>query len=113
VIDRDRVLKEDCPLPATVDSLDELLLAVPKSSGLQFDPAMGFHFYGADICLSAKERGLNAVAIDALCFHNTIHVRLGPSFFESAKAFIAKWGKQLPLATPSAVIDVQGNLNVA
>ena len=53
VVDRDRVLKENEPLPASVDALDELLLAVPKSTGLQFDPAMGFHFYGADLCLAA------------------------------------------------------------
>jgi SAM-dependent methyltransferase len=113
VIDRDRVLKEEEPLPALVDSLDELLLAVPKSSGLQFDPGMGFHFYGADICLSARERALHALVIDALCFHNSIHVGLAPPFFESAKRFTAKWGKHLPLVTPSAVIDVQGNLYVA
>jgi hypothetical protein len=65
------------------------------------------------MCLLAKERGLHAVAIDALCLHNTIHVGLAPSFYESARIFTAKWGKQLPLVTPSAVIDVQGNLSVA
>jgi hypothetical protein len=96
-----------------VDSLDELLLAVPKSAGLEFDPGPGFHFYGADICLAARERALHAVAVDALCFHNTIHVGLAPSFYESARTFTAKWGKRLPLVTPSAVIDVQGNLSVA
>jgi hypothetical protein len=113
VIDRDRVLKEDEPLPACVDSLDELLLARPKSAGVEFDAAMGFHFYGADMCLVAQQKGLRAVALDALCFHNSIHVGLAPSFYESAKVFTAKWGKQLPLVTPSAVIDVQGNLSVA
>jgi SAM-dependent methyltransferase len=113
VIDRDHVLKEDEPLPACVDSLDELLLAVPKAAGLEFDPALGFHFYGADICLVAQQRGLRAVAVDALCFHNTIHVGLAPSFYESARTFTAKWGKKLPLVTPSAVIDIGGNLSVA
>ena len=78
-----------------------------------FDPALGFHFYGADICLSAQQQGLHAVAIDALCFHNSVHVGVAPAFFESAKRFTAKWGKRLPIATPSAVIDVQGNLSVA
>jgi hypothetical protein len=112
VIDRDHVLKEDEPLPACADSLDELLLAMPKSVGLEFDPAMGFHFYGADSCLLAQQRGLHAVAIDALCFHNSIHVGVTPAFYESAKRFTVKWARQLPLVTPTAIIDVQGNLSV-
>jgi hypothetical protein len=54
-------------LPASVSTLDELLLVIPSSTHLRFDPDLGFHLYGADICLTAQERGLAVVALDAAC----------------------------------------------
>jgi SAM-dependent methyltransferase len=110
VVDRDRVLQEHVPLPAVAETLDELLLAIPKDRAGSFDPALGFHFYGADYCLRS---GSPAVIIDALCFHNSGHVGVSPQFHESARLFTAKWSQRLPLVTPSAVIDVQGNVSVA
>ena len=55
-----------------VEALDEVVLILRKSSGLQFDTSLpGFHFYGADICLEARSRGMKCYAISALCIHNT------------------------------------------
>src|SRR5262249_54502863 len=51
VIDRDRPLRGAGPLPAVVDALDELLLALPKGTLLRADPRLGFHLYGADLCV--------------------------------------------------------------
>ena len=113
VIDRDRVLKEAEPLPASVESLDEIVLAIPKGVPLEFDPALGFHFYGADVCLQARTDGLHAVAVDDVCFHNSLHVGVPPQFHESGRTFARKWAKELPLVTSCAVIDSQGVLNVA
>jgi len=66
VVDRDRLLRESEPLPAAVDTLDELLLAVSRDLPIPFDPQLGFHLYGADLCLGARQEGLAAVALDAL-----------------------------------------------
>jgi SAM-dependent methyltransferase len=111
VVDRDRVLKEGATLPARVDTLDELLLVVPRGSGLAFDPALGFHFYGADVCLAARKQGLATVALDALCFHNSISVDLPPAFEVSARRFAQKWSSCLPVATPCVVVEKDGHLS--
>ena len=63
VVDRGRVLSEGPGLPAPVATLDELLLIVPRNTSLRVDPALGFHLYGADLCLQARERGLAVVAL--------------------------------------------------
>jgi SAM-dependent methyltransferase len=110
VVDRDRLLWETPPLPAVVDTLDELLLAVPRGSGLRFDARLGFHFYGADLCLAGRQRGLAAVALDALCFHHSRGVGLPEAFFASGSVFAAKWRQALPLATPCVQIDSNGQL---
>ncbi|MBI4607204.1 MAG: sulfatase-like hydrolase/transferase [Planctomycetes bacterium] len=58
------------PLPHEVDSLDEQWLGIRKSHGLSFDPDMpGFHCYGIDLSLAARDRGLKSYAIDAFVWH--------------------------------------------
>ena len=105
VVDRGRMLHEPHELPAAVATLDELLLVVPKGSPLRFDPELGFHLYGADLCLQAAERGLAVVAIEALCYHNSRHIGLPEEFFKSAEVFARKWQHRLPVATPCVIID--------
>jgi len=58
VVDRGRLLHDGPELPARAATLDELLLVVPRNTPLRFDPDLGFHLYGADLCLQAAERGL-------------------------------------------------------
>jgi hypothetical protein len=105
VVDRRRLVKDGPELPARVATLDELLLVLPRDTPLRFDPALGFHLYGADICLRASERGLAVVAIGALCHHNSRSVGLPEAFFPSAEVFARKWARRLPVATPCVVID--------
>ena len=76
VVDRGRQLRDGLELPAQVATLDELLLVVRRDAGLRFDPTLGFHLYGADICLQAREQGLAVVAIAALCHHNSSTIGL-------------------------------------
>jgi hypothetical protein len=83
-------------------------LVVPRGTPLRADPALGFHLYGADLCLQAREKGFAAVAIGALCHHNSRNVGLNGAFFDSARAFTNKWADRLPIATPCAVFDRQG-----
>jgi SAM-dependent methyltransferase len=104
VVDRDRLLQEAAPLPAAVDTLDELLLAVPRDTPLAADPRLGFHLYGADLCLAARRRGLPVVAVDALCLHNSLTAALPPAFHTSAEVLAHKWPGELPIATSCGLI---------
>jgi Glycosyltransferase like family len=108
VVDRDRLLEEPEVLPAKVETLDELLLAVPRGTELSFDPRLGFHLYGADVCLAARQQGLAAVVLDAMCFHNSLGVGLPPEFLESATVFRQKWAARLPVVTPCVAIGANG-----
>jgi SAM-dependent methyltransferase len=101
VVDRHRIIDRRQGLPALIDTLDEVVLAVPRNTPFRFDPALGYHFYGADICLSARKAGLPSVVIDALCFHNTLMVDLNPAFYQSLEVFKKKWASELPLTTPT------------
>lgn len=105
VVDRGRVLHERPKLPARVATLDELLLVVPKDTPLRFDPDLGFHLYGADLCLQAAERGLAVVVIEAPCYHNSRNIGLPEAFFKSAEVFARKWQHRLRVATPCVIID--------
>lgn len=107
VVHRGHQLFDGRRLPARVSTLDELLLVVPVDTPLRFDPALEFHFYGADICLQAEERDLAVVALDAACQHNTDTTRLTRAFFRSADVFARKWAHRLPVATSCVVIDEQ------
>ena len=108
VVDRGRLLRDGPELPAPVVTLDELLLVVRRDSGLRFDPALGFHLYGADICLQARERGLAVVALGAPCHHNSRSAGLPETFYQSAGVFARKWSHRLPVATPCVIIDRGG-----
>jgi len=112
VVDRGRLLRDGPELPARVATLDELLLVVPRNSPLRVDPALGFHLYGADICLQAAERGLAVVVLAALCHHNSRSIGLPEAFFASAGVLARKWRHRLPVATPCVIIDREGRVHV-
>jgi hypothetical protein len=105
IVDRGRVRRERPALPAKVATLDELLLVVPRDTPLRFHPDLGFHLYGADLCLQAAEKGLAVVVIEAPCYHNSRNIGLPKAFFLSAEVFAQKWQHRLPVATPCVIID--------
>jgi hypothetical protein len=108
VVDRDRLLVEPEPLPCMVDTLDELLLAIPRPSPLRANLDLGFHLYGADLGLQAREHGLAAVVVDAPCFHNSRSVGVPPEFARSAEFFQRRWSHALPVGTSCARIGWDG-----
>jgi glycosyltransferase involved in cell wall biosynthesis len=110
VVDRGRLLSERSALPAPASTLDELLLVLPRGTPLRFDPALGFHLYGADICLQAAEQGAGVAVLEALCSHNSRGVGLPEAFFASAAVFARKWAARLPVATPCVVFDRAGSV---
>jgi hypothetical protein len=48
-------------VPQLVQTLDEIVLVLRKSSNLRFDDKLPhFHFYGTDICMAAAKQGRNS-----------------------------------------------------
>jgi hypothetical protein len=95
------ILGQSFPHPLPVQTLDEIVLIVRKSSGLRFDDLMPhFHFYGSDICMRAAEKGMNTYAISAFCVHNTQqYLALPEEFYECYKYFKRNWKDRLPIQT--------------
>jgi hypothetical protein len=85
--------------PEPVETLDEIVLVFRKSSGLRFDPDLPhFHFYGTDLCMSARERGLVNYAFQGFCVHNTNQLLMLPKeFYECYRYVRRKWAKYLPI----------------
>lgn len=88
-----------CPIEAT--SLDELVLIVRRSSNLSFDERLpGFHFYGTDICLTARELLMKSYIISAFCIHNSNGIQYFPREFWRGYAYMRnKWRNVLPVTT--------------
>ncbi len=84
-----------------VETLDEVLLIVRKSSGVRFDGQLrGFHMYGADICLEARRQRRKCYAVAAFCVHNTNQYGMLPlQFWQAYLALRRKWKDQLPIQT--------------
>ncbi|MFA7605114.1 MAG: class I SAM-dependent methyltransferase [Rhodocyclaceae bacterium] len=116
LLDRGQSLDEATPLPALVQSLDELLLAVRTDSGLRMDPQLGFDFYASDLVQQARETGRTAVVLDAWCEHWSTTPLAPPypaAFLErlgrSAHAFEQKWQHRLPIVTPCLELHRPGS----
>jgi Glycosyltransferase like family len=87
--------------PEPVQTLDEIVLVIKKSSGLRFDPTLPhFHMYGTDICMSAREKGMMSYVFPAFCIHNTNQIlRLPEEFYECYRHIKRRWGKYVPIYT--------------
>lgn len=85
--------------PEPIQTLDELLLVVRRSSGLSFDPTLpGFHLYGTDLCLRAARMGLTAYAIAAFSLHNARqYFALPPDFTECYWDVKRRWHDLEPI----------------
>ncbi len=117
VLDRGRWLHSGLPLPCPVDSLDELLFAVPGDSPLRLDAALGFDLYATDLVLQARARGLEAQVVEAPCEHwsdTPVQGAMPASLIErvarSGDAFEAKWAHRLPVSTPCFEIRQPGDV---
>jgi hypothetical protein len=108
VNDRGKVIGSPYKLPAEVDTLDEMLLIT--RGDLLFDEQFEQDFYGADICMQARQQGRKCYAINAYCEHHSSRPFGGrtDSFYESEKRFREKWKEWLPIVTTCAILnDVQ------
>lgn len=95
------ILGEPFDTPIAVQTLDEVVLVLRKSSQLTFDERVpNFHFYGAAVCLTAAERGMKSYVIPAFCIHNTQYNLVLPNeFYESYDTIRQLWRHSLPIQT--------------
>ena len=89
-------------VPAPVQSYDELLMVMRRSSGLRFDEGLpGFHLYGTDIVQEALSRGLGCYVAALPAVHNDrYHGQLGDDFAAGFHYVRRKWRARLPLYSP-------------
>lgn len=95
------VIGEPFERPVPVQTLDEIVLVLRRSTGLRFDDALPhFHFYGADICLRAAARGMNSYAVSTFCIHNAQQTFVLPGeFYEACRHLKRTWREYLPIQT--------------
>jgi glycosyltransferase involved in cell wall biosynthesis len=96
-------------LPHPVQTLDELMLVVPRelflSESISFDEAINnHHLFGSDLCLQAAEQGYRNFAINAFVFHNSSGgYELPKEFWESAAYLKKKWGGNTIFSTCAVI----------
>jgi SAM-dependent methyltransferase len=105
VLDRQMLYDMPAPLPAAADGLDEIVLAVRRDTPLRFDPRLGFHLYGADLCLGARRLGLPVAVLDAPCLHNSLFAYLPPAFHAARERLLDKWPEVRPLHSSMGRLD--------
>jgi hypothetical protein len=99
--------------PVPVQTLDEIVLILRKSSGLRFTSELPhFHFYGTDICLAAAEKGMKSYVIPCFCIHNAQQQLVLPAEFYEGYHFVRRrWKTHLPVQTPCVRVT-QSNVSL-
>ena len=108
--DANKVLNPPANMPAAVQSIDELLFVLRRSSGIRFDEKLpGFHLYGTDVVQTALAAGLGAYVVDAPVIHNTAGLSTLRGAYVRAFRYVArKWRNKLPIVTPCAPVTRYG-----
>jgi hypothetical protein len=103
---RAMVVSGEVALPASVVSLDELLLILRLDSGLRFDSELpGFHLYGTDIVHIAAAESFSSYAIDApVVHHDKIIPWLDAPYKKAWRYMRRKWFSRLPIPTLIAAV---------
>ena len=88
--------------PSRIQTLDEIVLILRKSSPLRFDETLPhFHLYGTDLCMQAEAMGRNNYAIPAFCIHNSSQGFVLPKEFYQCYWHVRRaWSKRLPIQAP-------------
>lgn len=96
--------------PEYVDTLDEICLIVNTEAfrnGLCFDESFTFHYYGADLCVSAFRRGFDVMALQLSCQHKSKSLSgdiYSKCYRDLQNEFKGKWKRLLPITTTTGVV---------
>jgi hypothetical protein len=98
----------DAPVP--VNTIDEVLIVLKRSSGVEFDASLpGFHLYATDLVQTALSFGRRAYVIFAPVIHNSRpSLYLGPDYFDAYRHVARKWKHRLPIRGHVADIVAPG-----
>ena len=85
--------------PAAVESIDEVLIVLRRSSGVEFDAALpGYHLYATDLVQTALSAGKKAYVVCAPVVHNSRpSLYLGRDYFKAYEYVARKWRHRLPI----------------
>ena len=103
----DRLHRADHPASEAAVSLDELAIVVARDTVHRIDPALGWHLWATDLCLSAIcEHRVFPRIVRLPLFHNSrTGWQLPEGFAPSARTLAAKWAGFGPIHTLCGVID--------
>jgi hypothetical protein len=93
-------------VPTAVESIDEVVIVLRRSSSVDFDTTLpGFHLYATDLVQTALSRGKGTYVIFAPVVHNSRPVLyLGHDYFEAYNYVARKWMHRLPIRGNVATI---------
>jgi hypothetical protein len=103
----DRLHRADHPASDTALSLDELAIVVARDSVHRIDPAIGWHLWATDLCLTAIDTHKVFPRIVRLpLFHNSrTGWTLPAAFCDAAEKLLAKHPGFAPIHTLCGVLD--------
>jgi hypothetical protein len=106
----DRTSRFDHPANAAAVSIDELAIVIARDSLHRIDPALGWHLWATDLCLTAITRhGLFPRLARLPLFHNSSNDYVLPeAFHRSAATLAAKHAGFGAIHTLCGVIDASG-----
>ncbi len=103
----DRLHAADHPASDKAVSIDELAIVIARDSIHRIDPALGWHLWGTDLCLTAIcEHQVFPQIVRLPLFHNSVtDYQLPPAFFDSAALLARKHASFGPIPTLCGTID--------
>jgi len=103
----DRTSRADYPASDSGVSIDEFALVMARESVHRIDPALGWHLWATDLCLTAIcQHQVFATIVRLPLFHNTRSGwTLPAAFHDSARVLARKWAGLGPIHTLCGVIE--------
>ncbi len=103
----DRLHAADHPASDKAVSIDELAIVIARDSIHRIDPALGWHLWGTDLCLTAIcQHQVFPQIVRLPLFHNSVtDYQLPPAFFDSATLLARKHASLGPIPTLCGTID--------
>jgi hypothetical protein len=103
----DRLHAADHPASDKAVSIDELAIVIARDSIHRIDPALGWHLWGTDLCLTAIcQHQVFPQIVRLPLFHNSVtDYQLPPAFFDSAALLASKHASFGPIPTLCGTID--------
>lgn len=103
----DRMHAADHPASDKAVSIDELAIVIARDSIHRIDPALGWHLWATDLCLTAIcEHQVFPRIVRLPLFHNSVtDYQLPPAFFDAAALLARKHASFGPIPTLCGTID--------